>query len=76
MTNLLWIHPNVWDSSNSLEEMSKDVEQGDVDDCLELSEKLVRDPCSKNGCKVAKARECMVDGCGLVLTIFECCIKS
>ena len=47
--------------------MAQDVQEGDVHDCLELPQELVRDPGSQDGCEVAEAGEGVVDGGGLVL---------
>ena len=47
--------------------MSKNIEQRDVDDGLELPQELVRDPSSQYRCEVAERGEGVVDGCGLIL---------
>ena len=44
--NLRWIDSNVRNSSDGLEDVSKDVEEGNVDNSFELSKELVCNPCS------------------------------
>ena len=42
--NLRWIDANVRNSSDGLEDVTKNVEEGNVDDCLELSKELICNP--------------------------------
>ena len=51
--------------------MAEDVEEGDVDDRLELPKELVSNPGSKDGGEVAEAGERVVDGGGLILSELE-----
>ena len=47
--------------------MTQDVEEGDVDDRLELPQKLVSNPGSQDWCEVTETGECVIDCSGLVL---------
>ena len=47
--------------------MAEDVEEGDVNDRLELPQELVSDPGSQDWCEVTEAGECVIDCSGLVL---------
>ena len=52
--------------------MAQDVDEGDVDDCLELAEELVRDPGAQDRGEVAEGGEGVVDGRGFVLEHSNC----
>ena len=66
---LLGVHSYVGDGSDGLEDVAEDVEEGDVDDRLELPQKLVSNPSSQDWCEVAETGECVIDCSGLVLCV-------
>ena len=51
--------------------MAQDVEEGDVNDRLELPQKLVSNPSSQDWCEVTETGECVIDCSGLVLRVSE-----
>ena len=51
--------------------MSEHVDDGDVDDGLELAEELVSNEGAKDGSEVAERGKCVVDDGGLVLGVVE-----
>ena len=51
--------------------MTQDVEEGDVNDRLELPQKLVSNPSSQDWCEVTETGECVVDCSGLVLRVAQ-----
>ena len=61
------VDAEVGHSGDGLEDVAEDVDHGDGDDGLELSEELIRNPCSKNRGEVARAYEEMIDCCSFVL---------
>ena len=64
---LLGVHSYIGDGSDGLENVAQDVEEGDVNDRLELPQELVSDPGSQDRCEVTEAGECVIDCSGLVL---------
>ena len=68
---LLGVHSYIGDGSDGLENVTQDVEEGDVNDRLELSQKLVSNPSSQDWCEVAETGECVIDCCGLVLRVSQ-----
>ena len=57
------VDADVGHGGDGLEDVAEDVDHGDGNDGLELSEELIRNPCSKNRCEVARAYEEMIDCC-------------
>ena len=57
------VDADVGHGGDSLQDVAEDVDNGDVNDGLELAEELIRDPCSKDRCEVAGADEEMIN-CG------------
>ena len=51
--------------------MAQDVEEGDVNDRLELPQKLVSNPSSQDWCEVTETGECVIDCRGLVLRVSQ-----
>ena len=61
------VNADVGHGGDSLEDVTEDVDHGDVDYGLELAEELIRDPCSKDRGEVAGAHEEMINCCSFVL---------
>ena len=69
--HLLGVHSYIWDGRDGLENVTQDVEEGDVNDRLELPQKLVGNPSSQDWCEVAETGECVIDCRGLVLRVSQ-----
>lgn len=61
------VDSDVGHGGDGLEDVAEDVDHGDGYDGLELSEELIRNPCSKNRGEVAGTDEEMINCCSFVL---------
>ena len=68
---LLGVHSYVGDGSDGLQDVAQDVEEGNVDDRLELAQKLVSNPGAQDWCEVTEAGERVVDSRGLILGVSQ-----